>query len=159
MRLSGRSWELKHWDFRRCVSRFVSPPSFIEQLLRKLAFSACHGSSASRDDSSGPRNLTVRISKRISRAYSPLHSIRPETTYPAILVTTADIGDRVVPDHSFKYVATLQASHLGARPHVSRVETRAGHGSGKPMDKAIEEIADIWAFAAHRTEQSDGNPK
>jgi len=85
--------------------------------------------------------LTVRISKRISRAYSPLHSIRPETTYPAILVTTADIGDRVVPDHSFKYVATLQASHLGARPHVSRVETRAGHGSGKPMDKAIEENA------------------
>lgn len=84
-------------------------------------------------------------------AYSPLHNIRSGTTYPAILVTTADTDDRVVPAHSFKYVATLQASDLGARPRLLRVETRAGHGLGKPTDKAIEEVADMWAFAAHWT--------
>lgn len=83
--------------------------------------------------------------------YSPLHNIRSGVTYPAILVTTADTDDRVVPAHSFKYLATLQAFELGARPRLLRVETRAGHGSGKPMDKAIEEVADMWAFAAHWT--------
>ncbi|WP_397473729.1 prolyl oligopeptidase family protein [Pusillimonas sp.] len=82
-------------------------------------------------------------------AYSPLHNIRPGTQYPAILVTTADTDDRVVPAHSFKYVATLQYSDLGAHPHLLRVETRAGHGTGKPTDKAIDEVADMWAFAAH----------
>lgn len=80
-------------------------------------------------------------------AYSPLHNIR-RGAYPAILVTTADIDDRVVPAHSFKYVATLQATDIGTRPQLLRVETRAGHGSGKPTDKAIEEISDMWAFAA-----------
>lgn len=90
-------------------------------------------------------------------AYSPLHNIRSGVAYPAILVTTADTDDRVVPAHSFKYVATLQASDLGVRPHLLRVETRAGHGSGKPTDKAIEEIADMWAFAAHWTGLSVGN--
>lgn len=81
--------------------------------------------------------------------YSPLHNIRPGVPYPALLVSTADTDDRVVPAHSFKYVAMLQASDLGARPRLLRVETRAGHGSGKPTDKAIEELADMWAFAAH----------
>lgn len=90
-------------------------------------------------------------------AYSPLHNIRSGVTYPAILVTTADTDDRVVPAHSFKYVAALQASELGARPHLLRVETRSGHGSGKPTDKAIEEIADMWAFAAYWTGLSAGN--
>ena len=70
---------------------------------------------------------------------------------------TADTDDRVVPAHSFKYVATLQAADLGARPHLLRVETRAGHGAGKPTDKAIEEIADMWAFAAHWTGLKVGN--
>lgn len=92
-------------------------------------------------------------------AYSPLHNIQSGTAYPAILVTTADTDDRVVPAHSFKYVATLQASDLGARPHLLRVESRAGHGSGKPTDKAIEEIADMWAFAAHWTGLRVGNPE
>ena len=91
-------------------------------------------------------------------AYSPLHNIRSGTTYPAILVTTADIDDRVVPAHSFKYVATLQAADLGARPRLLRVETRAGHGPGKPTDKAINEIADMWAFAAHWTGLKVGHP-
>ncbi|MGV6871892.1 prolyl oligopeptidase family serine peptidase [Pseudochelatococcus sp. B33] len=91
-------------------------------------------------------------------AYSPLHNIRSGTTYPAILVNTADTDDRVVPAHSFKYVATLQAADLGDRPRLLRVETRAGHGAGKPTDKAIEEIADKWAFAAHWTGLKVGNP-
>ena len=71
--------------------------------------------------------------------------------YPAILATTADTDDRVVPGHTFKYIAALQAADVGSKPHLVRIETRAGHGAGKPLDKAIEEIADMWAFAAHWT--------
>ena len=85
---------------------------------------------------------------RVLRSYSPYHNIKAGTDYPAILVTTADTDDRVVPGHSFKYAAALQASDLGAKPHLIRIETRAGHGSGKPTDKAIEENADILAFLA-----------
>ena len=85
---------------------------------------------------------------RVLRSYSPYHNIRPGADYPAMLVTTADTDDRVVPGHSFKYAAALQAANIGALPHLIRVETRAGHGSGKPTDKAIEENADILAFLA-----------
>jgi prolyl oligopeptidase len=88
---------------------------------------------------------------RVLRAYSPLHNIRPGTPYPAMLVTTADTDDRVVPGHSFKYTAALQAAGVGPRPQLIRIETRAGHGSGKPTDKAIEEGADILAFLAQWT--------
>ena len=65
-----------------------------------------------------------------------------------MLVTTADTDDRVVPGHSFKYAAALQAAGLGPRPQLIRVETRAGHGAGKPTDKVVEEYADIYAFLA-----------
>ena len=85
---------------------------------------------------------------KVLRAYSPYHNIRSGTAYPAILVTTADTDDRVVPGHSFKYAAALQAAKLGDKPHLIRIETRAGHGSGKPTDKAIDESADILAFLA-----------
>lgn len=88
---------------------------------------------------------------RILRAYSPYHNIREGAAYPAILVTTADTDDRVVPGHSFKYAAALQAARLGDKPRLIRIETRAGHGSGKPTDKAIEEGADILAFLAQWT--------
>ncbi|GAA5051937.1 prolyl oligopeptidase family serine peptidase [Erythrobacter westpacificensis] len=88
---------------------------------------------------------------RILRAYSPLHNIQPDTDYPALLVTTADTDDRVVPGHSFKYTAALQAEDLGERPQIIRIETRAGHGSGKPTDKAIAEASDIAAFLAYWT--------
>ncbi|MBH5322217.1 prolyl oligopeptidase family serine peptidase [Aurantiacibacter sediminis] len=88
---------------------------------------------------------------RILRAYSPYHNIQPDTDYPALLVTTADTDDRVVPGHSFKYTAALQAENLGERPQLIRIETRAGHGSGKPTDKAIEEASDIAAFLAYWT--------
>lgn len=80
--------------------------------------------------------------------YSPYHNIKDGTHYPAILVTTADTDDRVVPGHSFKYTAALQAADLGDKPHLIRIELRAGHGSGKPTDKAIEEAADVGAFLA-----------
>nr|WP_181726177.1 prolyl oligopeptidase family serine peptidase [Polaromonas sp.]QJS06447.1 prolyl endopeptidase [Polaromonas sp.] len=83
--------------------------------------------------------------------YSPYHNIQPGKAYPAILATTADTDDRVVPGHTFKYVAALQGASIGARPHLARIETRAGHGAGKPIDKVIEETADMWSFAAHWT--------
>jgi prolyl oligopeptidase len=83
--------------------------------------------------------------------YSPYHNIRPGVSYPPTLVTTADTDDRVVPGHSFKYTAALQSAGIGPKPHLIRIETRAGHGSGKPTDKIIEETADQWAFIAKWT--------
>lgn len=88
---------------------------------------------------------------RVLRAYSPYHNIPARGDYPAILVTTADTDDRVVPAHSFKYVAALQAAALGNRPHLLRVEAQAGHGSGKPVDKVIASGADVLAFLAKWT--------
>ena len=85
---------------------------------------------------------------RVLRSYSPYHNVKDGVDYPALLVTTADTDDRVVPGHSFKYTAALQAAELGERPQLIRIETRAGHGSGKPTDKAIEEASDILAFLA-----------
>lgn len=84
-------------------------------------------------------------------AYSPYHNIRGGKDYPAVLVTTADTDDRVVPGHSFKYAAALQAAAPNGKPKLIRIETRAGHGSGKPTDKIIEEYADLWAFIANAT--------
>ncbi len=84
-------------------------------------------------------------------AYSPYHNILTGNDYPAILVTTADTDDRVVPGHSFKYTAALQHAELGNRPHLIRIETRAGHGSGRPTNQIIAEYADLWAFAARWT--------
>lgn len=79
--------------------------------------------------------------------YSPLHTIKNDgTKYPAILVTTADHDDRVVPAHSFKYAAQLQASNTGNAPKIIRIDTKAGHGGGKPIAKVIEEQTDIWSF-------------
>ena len=88
---------------------------------------------------------------KVLRAYSPYHNIQGGVDYPAMLVTTADTDDRVVPGHSFKYAAALQAADAGDKPHLIRIETRAGHGSGKPTDKAIEEGADVLGFLAHWT--------
>lgn len=90
---------------------------------------------------------------KILRAYSPLHNIRTGkgVEYPAVLVVTADTDDRVVPGHSFKYAATLQAAETGPEPKLIRIETRAGHGAGKPTAKIISEAADKWAFIAAHT--------
>ena len=80
-------------------------------------------------------------------AYSPLHHLKAGTHYPATLITTADHDDRVVPAHSFKFAAQLQATQAADGPPVLiRIETKAGHGSGKPIAKVIDEHADEWAF-------------
>jgi len=79
-------------------------------------------------------------------AYSPLHNIKPGTSYPPTMVTTADHDDRVWPGHSFKFAAALQAAQAGDAPVLIRIETKAGHGAGKPTSKIIEEVADRWAF-------------
>ncbi len=79
-------------------------------------------------------------------SYSPLHNIRPDKDYPAMMILTADHDDRVVPAHSFKYAATLQATYKGKNPILIRIETRAGHGGGKPTSKRIDEAADIYSF-------------
>ncbi|MBV9669748.1 MAG: S9 family peptidase, partial [Acidobacteriales bacterium] len=78
--------------------------------------------------------------------YSPLQNIKPKTCYPPTLIETADHDDRVVPAHSFKFAAAMQAAQAGANPILIRIETRAGHGAGKPITKQIEEAADRWAF-------------
>ena len=88
---------------------------------------------------------------RVLRAYSPYHNIRPGVRYPPILATTADTDDRVVPGHSFKYISAMQQADPDGAPHLIRIETRAGHGSGKPTDKQIEEFTDMYAFIAHFT--------
>jgi prolyl oligopeptidase len=100
------------------------------------------------DDYGDPANAN---DFKVLRSYSPYHNIRAGQDYPAILITTADTDDRVVPGHSFKYAAALQAADIGSKPHYIRIETRAGHGSGKPTDKVIAEAADQWAFAAQWT--------
>jgi prolyl oligopeptidase len=80
--------------------------------------------------------------------YSPYHALlrNGPRRYPATLITTADTDDRVVPAHSFKFAAALQAMQTGPAPVLIRIETKAGHGAGKPTSKLIEEIADQWAF-------------
>ncbi len=83
-------------------------------------------------------------------AYSPVHTIKNDgTPYPAIMVTTADHDDRVVPAHSFKYAATLQAADTGDQPKLIRIDSKAGHGAGKPIAKVIDEYADIYSFIFH----------
>ena len=79
---------------------------------------------------------------------SPLHNVRPGTRYPAVLAITGDHDDRVVPAHSYKYVAAMQAAQAGPAPILIRIETAAGHGAGKPTAKLIDEVADKLAFLA-----------
>jgi prolyl oligopeptidase len=93
----------------------------------------------------------VEADFRALAAYSPIHNVRDGVDYPAILIATADTDDRVVPAHSFKYAAALQAARIGDRPHLIRIESRAGHGEGKSTQARIAEEADLWAFAARWT--------
>lgn len=81
-------------------------------------------------------------------AYSPVHNVKPGVSYPPTLIATADHDDRVVPSHSFKFAAALQRAQAGPSPVLLRVDTRAGHGAGKPTHKALDEVADRWAFLA-----------
>jgi prolyl oligopeptidase len=80
------------------------------------------------------------------KAYSPVHNVKPGVSYPATLITTGDHDDRVVPAHSFKFAAELQAKQSGNAPTLIRIETNAGHGAGTPVSKTIEQYADIYAF-------------
>ncbi len=82
-------------------------------------------------------------------AYSPLHNLKPGTKYPPTLIATSDHDDRVVPGHSFKFAATMQADQAGPSPVLIRIETKAGHGAGKSITKLIDETADTWSFVAH----------
>ncbi len=91
---------------------------------------------------------------RFLYAYSPLHNVKPGAAYPPMLITSADTDDRVVPAHAKKFAATLQALAPGGGPTLLRVETKAGHGMGKPVSKLIEESADIYAFAFKISEMS-----
>ena len=92
-------------------------------------------------------------------AYSPYHNLKPGTEYPPTLVSTADHDDRVVPWHSFKFAARLQDAHQGDNPVLIRIETKAGHGSGKPTAKIIEEVADEWAFLAKHLGMNESEQK
>jgi prolyl oligopeptidase len=83
---------------------------------------------------------------KVLLSYSPLHNIKPGIRYPATLVTTGDHDDRVVPGHSFKFIAALQAAQANEEPVLIRIQTRAGHGFGKPTNIQIEEQSDIIAF-------------
>ncbi len=82
-------------------------------------------------------------------AYSPLHNLKSGTKYPPTLIATADHDDRVVPGHSFKFAATMQADQAAPAPVLIRIETKAGHGAGKPISKIIDETADEWAFVGY----------
>lgn len=90
--------------------------------------------------------------------YSPYHNLNPGTVYPATMVTTADHDDRVVPAHSFKFAARLQACHTGEAPALIRIEKNAGHGAGKPTSKILDEQADKWAFMFHEMNIPLPNP-
>jgi prolyl oligopeptidase len=79
-------------------------------------------------------------------SYSPLHNVKPEVRYPATLIETADHDDRVVPGHSFKFAAELQAAQTGSAPILIRIETSAGHGAGTPTSKQIDEVTDAYTF-------------
>jgi prolyl oligopeptidase len=91
--------------------------------------------------------------------YSPYHNLKDGTEYPATMVTTADTDDRVVPGHSFKFAARLQAAQAGADPALIRIETKAGHGAGKPTAKIIEEVADMWSFLVKNLDFQPALPK
>lgn len=91
--------------------------------------------------------------------YSPYHNLKTGTKFPATLVTTADTDDRVVPGHSFKFTARIQECQTGSAPVLARIETKAGHGAGKPTAKVIEETADMWAFLVKNLEMKANLPK
>ena len=83
-------------------------------------------------------------------AYSPVQNVKEGVAYPATLITTGDHDDRVVPAHSFKFAAQLQAKQAGSNPVLIRIETNAGHGAGTPISKTIEQYADIYGFTLYQ---------
>jgi len=116
------------------------PAVGVMDMLRFDKFSIGWGWTSDYGSSSNPEEFKALY------AYSPLHNLKAGTSYPATLVTTADHDDRVWPGHSLKFAATLQEMNSGPNPVMVRIETKAGHGAGKPTSKQIEEAADRWAF-------------
>ena len=96
---------------------------------------------------------------RFLYAYSPLHHVTRGATYPPTLITTGDSDDRVVPSHAFKFAAALQTADAGHQPILLRVDTKAGHGLGKPITKLLEEQADIYTFLLHIFHNNPENPQ
>jgi prolyl oligopeptidase len=96
---------------------------------------------------------------KVLRAYSPLHNLKPGTSYPPTLVVTAEHDDRVVPAHSFKFAAELQNKHQGENPVLIRIETRAGHGGGMPIHMKMDLMADRWAFLVRALEMETDKEK
>jgi len=117
------------------------PAVGVMDMLRYHKFTAGAGWSYDYGTSEDSKDMFEYLHK-----YSPVHALKAGGKYPATLVTTADHDDRVVPAHSFKFAATLQERQGGDAPVLISIQTNAGHGAGKPTDKAIEEIADKWAF-------------
>ncbi|WP_430709519.1 prolyl oligopeptidase family serine peptidase [Pedobacter panaciterrae] len=117
------------------------PAVGVMDMLRYHKFTAGAGWSYDYGTSEDSKEMFEYLHK-----YSPVHALKAGGKYPATLVTTADHDDRVVPAHSFKFAATLQERQGGDEPVLISIQTNAGHGAGKPTDKAIEEIADKWAF-------------
>ena len=116
------------------------PAVGVLDMLRFHKFTIGHAWVDDYGSSDDPRN------SRLCYKYSPLHSDRPGTCYPPTLITTADHDDRVVPAHSFKFAADAAGGADVRQPDLIRIETKAGHGAGKPTAKIIEEAADRWAF-------------
>ncbi|MFO0840201.1 MAG: prolyl oligopeptidase family serine peptidase [Phycisphaerae bacterium] len=116
------------------------PEVGVMDMLRFHKFTIGHAWRSDYGDPDKPEDFAVVYK------YSPLHNIKPGTKYPSVMILTGDHDDRVVPSHSFKYAATLQAAQKGDSPILIRIETRAGHGAGKPTAKLIDEAADRWAF-------------
>jgi prolyl oligopeptidase len=148
---------------RRCLSsraaptagcsRRLSPPSAPTSSGRcsaRCRSSTCCATTSSRSASTGFRIMEMRKESAKDFAflykYSPLHNVKPGVKYPPMLITTADHDDRVFPAHAEKFAATLQANDGGDNPILIRIETRAGHGGGKPVSKQIEEQADLYSF-------------
>ncbi len=122
------------------LARVAFPAVGVMDMLRYHKFTAGAGWTSDYGNADESKEMFEYL-----RGYSPIHNIH-EAEYPATLVTTADHDDRVVPAHSFKYAATMQSMQQGSNPILIRIETKAGHGAGKPTSKIIEEYADRWAF-------------
>lgn len=123
------------------LMKVALPAVGVMDMLRYHKFTAGAGWASDYGTADDSKEMFEYIQK-----YSPVHALKPNTQYPATMVTTGDHDDRVVPAHSFKFAATLQENHAGNNPVLIRIETNAGHGAGKSISKTIQEQADLYSF-------------
>lgn len=123
------------------IAKVALPAVGVMDMLRYHKFTAGAGWAYDYGTADDSKEMFEYLKK-----YSPVHALKPNTAYPATMVTTADHDDRVVPAHSFKFAATLQANHTGDNPVLIRIDTKSGHGSSN-LSKAIESVADQYTFA------------